>query len=113
MGWSSNVVEQRRHALDLVAAGVTVSRAAELVGVTRQCLHKWLKRCSEEGDAGLEDRSRAPKEHPHAVSEAIRRRVLRLKARYPDEGARKIREYLLREKELRESLSISSAWVTS
>jgi len=62
MGWMSDV-QQKKRAIDLVHAGVPVSEVARCFGKSRQCLHKWLRRHEEEGEAGLEERSRAP-HHP-------------------------------------------------
>ena len=89
-------MESRQHAIELVDLGVPISEASRLAGVTRQCLHKWLRRREEEGPAGLEERSRAPKKHPHAVFAVMRRRALAYKKAHPDEGPRKAHGYLRR-----------------
>ena len=94
MGWRSSAMESRIHAIELVDAGVPVTESARLSGVTRQCLHKWLRRREAEGIEGLKDRSRAPKKHPNAVTAVMRKRALRYKKKHPDEGPRKIHGYL-------------------
>gem|GEM_PF-4566067 len=91
--WTGTVEEQRKHAVELVEEGLSISMAADVAGVSRQCLHKWLKRYRTEGLEGLADRSRAPKAHANAVSEKMVRRVLRARRKYR-EGPRKIRHYL-------------------
>jgi len=46
--------------------------AAKAMGVSRQTAYKWLRRFHDEGAAGLEDRSSAPRRCPHQLSlEAI------------------------------------------
>lgn len=59
MGWMSDV-QQKKRAIDLVHAGVPVTEVARCFGKSRQCLHKWLRRYEAEGEAGLQERSRAP-----------------------------------------------------
>ena len=86
-------MESRKHAVGLVDQGVSVSEAARLVGVSRQCLHKWLTRRAAHGDKGLAERSRAPRNHPNEVSRLTRKRLVRLKKKYRDEGPKKIRTY--------------------
>jgi transposase InsO family protein len=51
----------------IVEQGWRPAVAAESVGVSRACAYKWLRRWREEGLAGLEDRSSAPRSHPHAL----------------------------------------------
>jgi len=86
-------MDGRKHAIELVRLGASVTDSAYLSGVSRQCLHKWLKR--EDAGEDLTDRSRAPKRHAFAVSTATRKRLIRLKKRYPDEGPRKLRTYFI------------------
>ena len=42
--------------------------AAKAMGVSRQTAYKWLRRFHDEGPAGLEDRSSAPRPCPHQLS---------------------------------------------
>lgn len=42
--------------------------AAKAMGVSRQTAYKWLRRFRDEGAAGLEDRSSAPRRCPHRLS---------------------------------------------
>ena len=68
-------VRQRQRLCDLVAAGVTVTAAALVVGCSRQTASKWVNR-GRRGEA-LADRSsrpqRSPRRTPAAVEEAILR----------------------------------------
>jgi putative transposase len=80
---------------------VPVSEVARCFGKSRQCLHKWLRRYEEEGEAGLQEHSRAPHRPAHAVSAQMRRRIVQHKRRHKKDGARIIQDWLL-ELELRE-----------
>jgi transposase InsO family protein len=50
----------------------------------------WSKRYGEQGIAGLEERSRRPRNSPGQTAEAWEQRVIQLRQRWPDWGARKI-----------------------
>jgi transposase InsO family protein len=45
--------------------GWSVMAAAEAAGISERTAYRWLRRFREEGDAGLQDRSSAPKRIPH------------------------------------------------
>lgn len=61
----------RRTLVDRVAAGWTITRAAEAAGVSRQTGSKWVGRFRSAGVPGLQDRSsaahRQPRAHPAPV----------------------------------------------
>ncbi len=44
--------------------------AAKAMGVSRQTAYKWLRRFADEGPAGLEDRTSAPRRCPHRLSQS-------------------------------------------
>ena len=94
MGWMSDV-QQKKRAIDLVHAGVPVTEVARCFGKSRQCLHKWLRRYEAEGEAGLQERSRAPHEPAHGVSEQMRRRIVQRGRRHKKDGARVVQDWLL------------------
>jgi transposase InsO family protein len=45
-----------------------VAAAAEAAGVTERTAYRWLRRFRSEGEAGLVDRSSAPRRTPHAIT---------------------------------------------
>ena len=45
--------------------------AAKAMGVSRQTAYKWLRRFRDEGTAGLEDRSSAPRRCPHQLGSEV------------------------------------------
>jgi transposase InsO family protein len=61
--------------------GWSVPAAAESLGVSRATAHKWIKRFREEGVAGLEDRSSAPRHRPRALPARDVERILRARRR--------------------------------
>ena len=52
--------------LRVIEEGEPVARVARGMGMSRQCVSKWVRRYREEGEAGLEDRSSRPRCSPHA-----------------------------------------------
>jgi transposase InsO family protein len=65
-------------------------------GVSRKSGYKWLARYEEAGVEGLKDRSRAPLNHPQAVTEAIVERCLAVRRAHPTWGPMKVQEWLVR-----------------
>jgi transposase InsO family protein len=68
----------------------TVTELAEMFAVARKTASKWLQRSSEEGPAGLLDRSRTPHHHPNATPEAVVAAVLLKKEAHPTWGPLKL-----------------------
>ena len=52
-------------------------------GISRPTGYKWLERFEAEGERGLEEQSRAPLHQPKAMAEALRSRILGLRAQHP------------------------------
>ena len=64
------VVEQRYAAvLEVIRDGSTVTEVAGRFGVTRQTVHRWLRRYAAKGLAGLVDQSTKPDSCPHQMPE--------------------------------------------
>jgi transposase InsO family protein len=55
--------------VDRVAAGWSLAEAAEAAGVSERTVAKWVARWRAEGQAGLLDRSSAPRRIPHRTSQ--------------------------------------------
>lgn len=64
-------------------------------GISRKTGYKWIHRYVLDGPVGLFERSRAPQHHPDAVSEAVVKRILRLREQKPRRGPRKLRAWLM------------------
>ena len=69
----------RKLLVERIESGDSVRAAAEAVGVSRSTAYKWLRRWSEQGEAGLEDRSSAPHRIPHRKSKSLVRRIEQLR----------------------------------
>ena len=63
-------------------------------GISRKTGYEVLARYAVEGLDGLRDRSHTSHHHPHAVSEALERRVVILRGEHPSWGPRKLRARL-------------------
>jgi putative transposase len=59
-------------------------------GVSTKTGYKWLNRYKREGMNGLQDQSRAPKNHPNEVSAEIREAVLQARRDHPTWGPKKL-----------------------
>ena len=77
-------------------AGEPFSGVCERFGVSRKTGYKWVERYESDGVAGLEDRSRAPLSHPHAVADDVVEKILSVRKKHPRWGPRKLRVILQR-----------------
>ena len=64
----------------VLGGGWTLAAAAEAAGVSVPTARKWVRRFRELGDAGLRDRSSAPKRIPHRTPPERERTILSLRA---------------------------------
>src|SRR5664279_1775291 len=96
MPWKvSSVVDQRKGFVDDYNRGWwTMAELCRRYQISRETGYRRVERCQREGEAGLQDRSRAPLEHPNQTAAAIEQQVLELRRRHPTWGARKLRSYL-------------------
>ena len=77
------------------------STLCDLAGVSRKTGYKWVERYEAGGVAALEDRSRAPQSHPHAVPAEIVELILAARRRHPRWGPRKLLVLLRRQQPMR------------
>lgn len=61
--------------------GRPVAHVAKEMGVSRQCAHRWVARFDAEGEAGLHDRSSAPRRVANRTRPAQERKVLAARRR--------------------------------
>jgi transposase InsO family protein len=59
-------------------------------GISRKTAYKWIDRYIHRGPAGLEDRSRRPRESPNATPQTVVDALLELRRRHPTWGAKKL-----------------------
>lgn len=67
-------------------------------GISRPTGCLWRKRYQEAGLAGIAERSRRPRQSPEGTSAELEQRVVEMRKRYPDWGARKLHVLLARER---------------
>lgn len=72
-----------------------MTELCERYRVSRPTGYKWVERWKQEGDAGLEERSRTPVGCPHRTPERLEERILALRAQH-GWGAKKILQILER-----------------
>jgi transposase InsO family protein len=85
------LVELRYQAvLEVVNQGATVTDVAVRFGVTRQTVHRWLRRYAAKGLAGLADGSERPLSCPHQMPPELEARIVELRRSNPGWGPRTI-----------------------
>lgn len=78
------VVEQRYQAvLEVLNDGVPIVEVAARFGVTRQSVHRSLKRYAAHGLAGLVDGSTAPGSCPHRMPPEVEARIVEMRVEHP------------------------------
>lgn len=88
-------MEQKLEMVERWKSGLyTKVELAELSGVSRPTLDKWIERYETEGRKGLKDRSRRPHRSPHAIDEGVAERILALKGAHGSWGPRKLLDHL-------------------
>ena len=115
-------LDQRKEALELIAAGMERERVARVIGTTTESLRRWVKLTdrpsatvpagwnSIEARPGKEETCRppqsiyAPKDPAQGLSEPEVAEILTLKKRHPSMGAAQIRAQLKRFKKWRISI---------
>jgi transposase InsO family protein len=61
-------------------AGWNKSHIAAAMGISRQCVHKWIDRFDAEGLAGLQDRSSRPRSMPTRTPASVEKAIVGLRA---------------------------------
>jgi putative transposase len=87
--------EREKFILDHRTGNWKMVELCERHGISTKTGYKWLARFTSGGYPALKDQSRAPKTCSQQMSEAVRARLLEVKAQYPTWGARKVRNALL------------------
>jgi transposase len=99
MPWRTMDVQQQRVEFVIAAKqGSQRFRAlCQKFGISRPTGYLWLHRYEQCGMAGIAERSRRPQLSPRRTATELEQRVIAVRQRYPDWGARKLREILARE----------------
>jgi transposase len=99
MAWKAMDVDEQRVRF-VVAASRREKPLGALCaefGISRPTGSLWIKRYGEAGLAGIVERSRRPRTFPAQTPWAQEERVIALRLRYPDWGARKLEVVLARD----------------
>ena len=108
MPWRQGPVDGRIELMRMWASGeYTVTELAERGGVTRQCLHKWIRRWEANGESAMEELSRAPL-NPRRIEQEKVEQLLALKREHPDRGPEKL-VAMLADREGKRPMAVSTA----
>jgi transposase InsO family protein len=96
MPWKevSQMSERKGFIEQAKAEGANISALCREFGISRKTGYKWLKRERTEGVAGLDDRSRRPKNSPEVTEPIMEEHVLAVREEHQRWGGRKIRRVL-------------------
>jgi transposase len=72
--------------LEVVSGHLSVTAAARVYGLSRQHVHRLLKRYREGGLEAVEPRSRRPASNPHAVADEVITAIVRLREQLTADG---------------------------
>ena len=99
MPWeTTSLMKQRLQFInEYLTQDETMAALCRRYGMERRIGYKWVQRYRREGLPGLQDRSRAPREHPNRSSPQSVERVLEIRRAHPLWGAPKIRARLQEE----------------
>lgn len=99
MPWKTMEAEEQKVRFVVAATRQEKSLTAlcEEFGISRPTGYLWWKRYEEAGLAGIAERSRRPKQSPRRTATDLEQRVVELRRRYPDWGARKLQVLLARQ----------------
>jgi transposase InsO family protein len=99
MPWKRmDVQEQRVEFVTAAKRGAqTLGSLCEEFGISRPTGYLWLRRYEQQGVRGIAERSRRPRSSPQRTATAVEERVIEVRQRYPDWGARKLRVVLSRQ----------------
>ena len=92
MGWRHvEVSSERISFVEEASAGLrSLSELCRAYGISRPTGHLWLKRYRESGLSGIAERSREPLHSPRRSGVELEERIVDLRQRYPEWGARKL-----------------------
>ncbi len=98
MPWKETCVmeERMKFVVEYKGAELCMSELCRKYGISRRTGYKWVGRLEQNGSAGLQDRSRAPNNHPNAVSDQLVDIILDARAEYPTWGPKKLKVLLER-----------------
>ncbi len=96
MPWdqSTTMDQKRLFIADYLTRSFSIVELCARYGVSRPTGYKWIDRFLENGQSGLEERSRRPVGCPHRTSDDVVRWVIDLRRKHPHWGAKKLLKIL-------------------
>jgi transposase InsO family protein len=97
MPWSETcLMDEKIKFIAMVQSGTySFASTCRQFGISRQAGYDLMARYEAEGEQALLSRSRAPHTHANAISSAMAKKLLDVKATHVHFGPRKVRDYLL------------------
>ncbi len=101
MGWMETCAVEERMRFVMAIEGrqdeqESFAAVCRRFGVSRKTGYKWFERYGEGGVAGLVDQSRAPLDHPQAMTDELAERCVAVRRAHPSWGPVKVRAWLER-----------------
>src|SRR5215467_13543620 len=92
MPWKEiSKLEQRKELIARCLDGEeSIAELSRQYGVSRETVYHWLRRVKTEGEAGLQERSRAPHRQARAIAPKLAERIVEMRRAHPRWGPRKI-----------------------
>ena len=101
MSWKvSNIMDERLKFIARILEGDKMSHVCEEFGISRKTGYKIFNRYRDCGIEGLQDRKRRPYRQANQLPFQVERSILQIKKEWPNWGAPKIREKLIRQYDL-------------
>ena len=98
MPWNEcSAMDERVRFVARLLDGHSMAAVCREFGISRKTGYKIFNRYKDVGVEGLQDRSRRPQRYANQLPFQVERTILQLKRTYPNWGAPKIREKLIRE----------------
>lgn len=92
MPWSetSPMDQKTQFIADYLRGSLSVTECCELYGISRKTAYKWIDRYLHHGPAGLDERSRRPRNSPRETAPEIVQAILQARLRHPSWGGKKL-----------------------
>jgi putative transposase len=96
MPWKeTNAMDERKRFVEEWSRGEEgVAELCRRYGISRQTGYMWWKRFTTQGENGLKEQSRAPRQQARAMPAEIAKQIVRLRVEHPRWGPRKLKAYL-------------------
>ena len=98
MPWrhASPMDQRTQFMADYLREVLSITELCTMYGITRKTGYKWIERYLRQGPAGLEERSRRPRQSPNQTSDEIVAAILDARRRHPTWGGKKLLALLRR-----------------